>query len=44
MRLGFNSIEEIKSHPYFEGIDWATVARSKTPYNPPQVRRPARLK
>ena len=34
-RIGFNGIEEIKSHPYFEGIDWTTVRSSKVPYNPP---------
>lgn len=22
LRLGFHSIEEIKTHPYFEGVDW----------------------
>ena len=42
-RIGFHGIEEIKSHPYFEGIDWASLNSSKVPYNPPQVRRPARL-
>lgn len=35
LRIGFNSIEEIKSHPYFEGVDWTTVQSSRVPYNPP---------
>lgn len=43
MRLGFNDIEEIKQHEYFEGVEWSTIARSKTPYNPPKVRRPPRI-
>lgn len=42
-RIGFHDIEEIKGHPYFSGIDWATVRSAKVPYNPPQVRRPPRL-
>ena len=43
LRIGFNSIEEIKSHPFFEGVNWETVSSTKVPYKPPQVRRPARL-
>ena len=43
LRLGFHSIDEIKAHPFFEGIDWDTVRSSKVPYNPPQIRRPTRL-
>ena len=35
LRLGFHSIDEIKAHPFFEGIDWDTVRSSKVPYNPP---------
>ena len=41
LRLGFGSIDEIKGHPYFEGVDWPNVRSSRVPYNPP---RPARLK
>ena len=41
LRLGFGSIDEIKGHPYFEGVDWPNVRSSKVPYNPP---RPARIK
>ena len=43
LRIGFISIDEIKSHPYFDGVEWSTIRSSKVPYNPPQVRRPARL-
>ena len=43
LRLGFSSIEEIKTHPYFEGVDWETVRSTRVPYNPPQVKRPVRL-
>lgn len=43
LRIGYHSIEEIKSHPYFEGVEWSTIRTNKVPYNPPQVRRPARL-
>ena len=43
LRIGYGSIDEIKNHPYFEGIDWATVRSSKVPYNPPKLRRPVRL-
>ena len=30
-RLGFNSAEEIKSHPFFTGIDWQNLAKQKAP-------------
>jgi len=43
MRIGYEDIEEIKQHPWFEGIEWSTIRTSKVPYNPPQLRRPARL-
>ena len=36
--MGFGSIEEIKNHPYFAGINWAIVNKRRVPYNPPQVR------
>ena len=25
VRLGRNGVEEIKAHPFFEGMDWTTV-------------------
>jgi len=43
LRLGYENIEEIMNHPYFEGVDWETVCSSRVPYNPPQARRPVRL-
>lgn len=43
MRIGFASIEEIKQHPFFTGIEWNTVSTSKVPYNPPPLRRNMRL-
>ncbi|KAL4435092.1 hypothetical protein ABPG74_003585 [Tetrahymena malaccensis] len=33
-RLGYNSIQQIKSHEFFEGIDWHRVYEKK--YQPPQ--------
>ena len=35
-RIGAADIEEVKNHPFFEGIDWATLRETKPPYNPPQ--------
>lgn len=39
LRIGYESIDEIKAHPYFDGIDWSSVSRSKVPYNPPQLKK-----
>jgi len=33
-RLGKNGAEEIKKHPFFEGIDWANVRKMKAPNIP----------
>lgn len=30
-RLGYNSVDEIKSHPFFNGIDWMNLAKKKAP-------------
>ena len=35
-RIGAADIEELKSHPFFKDIDWATLRETKPPYNPPQ--------
>jgi hypothetical protein len=43
LRLGYESIDEIKSHAYFAGINWDSISASRVPYNPPQPRRPVRL-
>eukprot|EP00761_Pharyngomonas_kirbyi_P014999 gb/GECH01015030.1/.p1 GENE.gb/GECH01015030.1/~~gb/GECH01015030.1/.p1 ORF type:complete len:267 (+),score=44.39 gb/GECH01015030.1/:1-801(+) len=36
-RLGANGAAEVKSHPFFEGIDWDTLLSSSPPYVPPDV-------
>ena len=33
-RLGSNSIDEIKNHAFFKGIDWKTLYESTAPYRP----------
>ena len=33
-RLGMNGVEEIKSHPFFEGIDWKNMRNMKAPFIP----------
>eukprot|EP00050_Salpingoeca_kvevrii_P014491 m.36743 g.36743 ORF g.36743 m.36743 type:complete len:1734 (-) comp5794_c0_seq2:1813-7014(-) len=33
-RLGRNGIEDFKSHPFFDGIDWNNIATSTPPYKP----------
>jgi serine/threonine kinase 38 len=33
-RLGANGVEEIKIHPFFEGINWLNIRESKSPYSP----------
>ena len=33
-RLGVNGIEEIKNHPFFEGMNWNTIRNKKAPYIP----------
>ena len=33
-RLGKNGVEEIKNHPFFEGLDWAKLRDGKAPYTP----------
>ena len=30
-RLGFNSVDEIKSHPWFDGLIWKQIEEKKTP-------------
>ena len=33
-RLGLNGAEEIKSHPFFRGLDWDNILNSKAPFIP----------
>ncbi|KAL6927392.1 hypothetical protein ACO0SA_003690 [Hanseniaspora valbyensis] len=33
-RLGYNSIDEIKNHPYFAGFDWTTVYQEEAEFVP----------
>uniref|UniRef100_A0A8D0HIL4 non-specific serine/threonine protein kinase n=1 Tax=Sphenodon punctatus TaxID=8508 RepID=A0A8D0HIL4_SPHPU len=40
LRLGQNSIEDFKQHPFFKGIDWANLRGSPPPYVP-EVNSPA---
>ena len=34
IRLGINGAEEIKSHPFFRGLDWENIHNSKAPFIP----------
>ena len=34
IRLGKNSVSEIKIHPWFKGIDWNNIRRMKAPFVP----------
>jgi hypothetical protein len=33
-RLGRNGAEEIKSHPFFDGLDWSSIRKQIPPYVP----------
>lgn len=33
-RLGRNGADEIKKHPFFEGLDWENLRKTKSPYIP----------
>ena len=33
-RLGANGVQEIKDHPFFKGIDWQNLRKTKSPYIP----------
>ena len=33
-RLGVNGVNEIKSHAFFQSIDWKTLSEKKAPYSP----------
>ena len=33
-RLGSNGIQEIKDHPFFDGLDWDTVMTQQAPFLP----------
>lgn len=34
-RLGTTSVDEIKRHPWFHGLDWSSIRRMQAPYIPP---------
>lgn len=33
-RIGVNGVEEIKAHPFFNGIDWMQIRKMKAPFVP----------
>jgi hypothetical protein len=33
-RLGRNSADEIKAHPFFAGVDWTTIRNIESPFIP----------
>ena len=33
-RLGINGIQEIKIHPFFQGVDWKKIRDKPSPYTP----------
>lgn len=33
-RLGRNGVDEIKRHPFFDGLDWTKLKEVKAPYQP----------
>lgn len=33
-RLGAKGVQEIKDHPFFEGIDWSNIKNSEPPFPP----------
>lgn len=37
-RLGRNGVEEIKAHPWFEGIEWESLRQRKAPYVPKKTK------
>jgi len=36
-RLGMNGVDEIKSHPFFEGLDWRNLRQAKAAFIPDLV-------
>ena len=36
IRLGRNGADEIKKHPFFDGLDWANIRKQRAP-NIPQI-------
>ncbi|KAH8925911.1 AGC/NDR protein kinase [Atractiella rhizophila] len=34
LRLGRNGADEIKNHPFFDGVDWATIRQIEAPFIP----------
>ena len=39
LRIGAHDINELKTHPYFDGIDWTNLYQTKVPFDSTPARR-----